>query len=128
MSARIAAYGRLGGDPRSHETRTGKAMASASLAVTVEARKRSAADELARHSKGEPVSVSGRLRLSRYTMNAGEAREGWQCVADSVVSARSVRSSGGRRSGDDGGQRAAGPAPVPLGGAHDALLDDPIPG
>ena len=67
MTAQIAAYGRLGRDPRQHETKSGKPMASVSLAVTVEARERGAddaegtlwltvlafgrvADELARHS------------------------------------------------------------------------------
>ena len=66
MTAQIAAYGRLGRDPRQHETKSGKPMASASLAVTV------------------------------------EAREGWQVIADSVVSSRSVRPGGGRRKGDGG--------------------------
>ena len=60
------------------------------------------ADELARHSAGDPVSVSGRLQLSRYVTNDGEAREGWQVIADSVVSSRSVRPGGGRRKGDGG--------------------------
>ena len=75
MTAQIAAYGRLGRDPRQHETKSGKPMASASLAVTVEARERGAddaegtlwltvlafgrvADELARHSAGDPVRGS----------------------------------------------------------------------
>ena len=119
MTAQIAAYGRLGRDPRQHETKSGKPMASASLAVTVEARERGAddaegtlwltvlafgriADELARHSAGDPVSVSGRLQLSRYVTNDGEAREGWQVIADNVVSSRSVRPGGGRRKGDGG--------------------------
>ena len=44
MTAQIAAYGRLGRDPRQHETKSGKPMASASLAVTVEARERGADD------------------------------------------------------------------------------------
>ena len=38
MTAQIATYGRLGRDPRQHETRTGRAMTTATLAVTVEAR------------------------------------------------------------------------------------------
>ena len=44
MTAQIAAYGRLGRDPRQHETKSGKPMASASLAVTVEARERGVDD------------------------------------------------------------------------------------
>ena len=43
MTAQNAAYGRLGRDPP-HETKSGKPMASASLAVTVEARERGADD------------------------------------------------------------------------------------
>ena len=128
MTAQIAAHGRLGRDPRPVETSSGKAMTVASLAVTVEARDGGesseatqwinlmafgrVADELARHGKGELVSVAGRLQLSRYTnRETGEAREGWQVVLDSLVSARTVRPGGGRRSG---GARA--PAP-----------DDPMP-
>ena len=42
------------------------------------------------HAKGEPVSVSGRLQLSTYAGRDGEERESWQCVADAVVSSRSV--------------------------------------
>lgn len=38
MTAQIAAYGRLGNDPRQHDTRTGKAMTTASLVCSVEAR------------------------------------------------------------------------------------------
>ena len=114
MTAQIAAYGRLGREPRAHETRTGKPMATASLAVPVEARERGAddaettlwlgvvafgrvADDLARHRAGESVSVSGRLQLSRYVAGDGEAREGWQCIADSVVSSHTVRPRSVRR-------------------------------
>ena len=36
--------------------------------------------------------MAGRLQLSRFTSLAtGEARESWQCVADSVISACTVR-------------------------------------
>ena len=84
MSApQLACYGRLGRDPRTHETRTGKPMTTASPAVYVEARERGAddaeatlwlgvvafgrvAEDLARHRSGEQVSVSGRLQLSRF--------------------------------------------------------------
>ena len=42
MTAQIAAYGRLGSDPRPHETRSGTAMSTASLAVGVPDRSRDA--------------------------------------------------------------------------------------
>ena len=42
MTAQIAAHGRLGRDPRQHETASGKALTTASLAVTVQARERGA--------------------------------------------------------------------------------------
>ena len=91
-NATLAAYGRLGADPREHETRKGGAMATAGLAVDVPDRTRDAeegatetlwfsvaafgrvAEDLARHAKGDPVSVSGRLQFSRYQARDGEER------------------------------------------------------
>ena len=91
-------------------------MASARLAVEIEARTDGesgaetwwlsvlafgrTAESLMRHAKGEPMSVSGRLQSQRWTDRAtGERREDWQCIADAIVSARSVRPGGCRRSG-----------------------------
>ena len=76
MSAQIAAYGRLVADPRAIETRSGKAVTAVRLAASVECRDGAGetgeetlwlsvlafgcvAEDLARHAKGEPVSVSG---------------------------------------------------------------------
>ena len=115
MTAQIACYGRLAADPRPHETSSGKPMASARLAVEIEARTDGesgaetwwlsvlafgrTAESLMRHAEGEPMSVSGRLQSQRWTDRAtGERREGWQCIADAIVSARSVRPGGCRRS------------------------------
>ena len=103
MSAQIAAYGRLGRDPRPVDTSSGKAMTVASVAVTVESRESGetgegtlwfdvvsfgrVADDLARHAKGDLVSVAGRMQLSRFTSStSGEVRESWQVVADALVS------------------------------------------
>ena len=115
MTALLAVHGRLGRDPRPIETGSGKPMTVASLAVSVEARESGetgestlwldvlafgrVADDLARHDAGDPVSASGRLQLSRYTTGEGEVRESWQLVLDSLVSARTVRPKGARRSG-----------------------------
>lgn len=155
MSAQIAAYGRLVADPKPIETRSGKAMTAARLAVNVEARIDGeseaegtlwlsvlafgrVAEDLARSAKGEPVSVSGRVRLERYQSRDGEERETWQVLADSVVSSRSVRPRGGRRGGgsgensgasrqdpDRGGSRASRPSPAATSAPAD--FDDDIP-
>ena len=121
-NATLAVYGRLGSDPREHETRKGGAMATASLAATLDCRVQGepepedgtlwlnvvafgrVAEDLCRCSKGDPVSVSGRLQLSRYVTRDGEERESLACIADSVVSARTVRPRGGRRKGDGDGR------------------------
>ena len=83
MSAQLATHGRLGRDPRTPETRTGKPMTTASPAVYVEARERGAddaeatswlgvvafgrvAEDLARHRSGARVALTGRLQLSRF--------------------------------------------------------------
>ena len=47
------------------------------------------------------------MQLSRFTSStSGEVRESWQVVADALVSARTVRPKGGRRSGADKGGKA----------------------
>ena len=151
MSAQIAAYGRLVADPRAIETRSGKPMTAARLAVTVECRDGGGetgeetlwlsvlafgrvVEDLARSAKGEPVSVSGRVRLERYVAGDGEERETWQVLADAVVSSRSVRPRGGRRGGsggasrqgpDRGGSRASRPSPAATSAPAD--FDDDIP-
>ena len=147
MTAQIAAYGRLARDPRQHETTSGKPMTTGTIAVEVELRERGAetaaetlwlqvcafgrqADDLAAMAKGEPVSLTGRLQLSRYQTREGEDRESWQCIADSVVSARSVRPKGGGRRRDDGSGTRTAPAsrsstaPPPH---TDRPFDDPVP-
>ena len=132
MTAIVAAYGRLGQDPKAIETRTGTAMTVASLAVDVaDPRDRdnagggpplwlkvvafgALAESLARHARGDPLSVSGRLQVRRYDAG-GETREEWQVVADSIVSARAARPRGGRKAkagGGDGEGRARRPAPA----------------
>ena len=140
MSGQIAAHGRLGRDPRPIETSSGKPMATAAVAVTVESRGGGetgeatlwldvigfgrVADDLARHRQGDPVSMSGRLQLSTYRhREAGEERESWQVVANAVVSSRTVRPSGGKRKAgggagearSEGRQRTVWPASGPGG-------------
>ena len=110
-----AFYGRLGADPRAIETRTGTPMTVGNLAVDLPDRSHGAeegtaytlwlsvcafgrvAEDLARCGKGQCVSVSGRLAFKRYRTRDGEAREGWQILADTVVSAATQRPRGGGR-------------------------------
>ncbi|MDE2303546.1 MAG: single-stranded DNA-binding protein [Sphingomonadales bacterium] len=115
MSAQIAAYGRLGSDPEKRTSQAGKEWARASIAVQLcEARDGEddapatwlsivafgrVAETLARHRKGDLVSVAGRLQLNRWTDREGQTREQLQVIADAIVSAKAVRPGGGRRDG-----------------------------
>ncbi len=55
------------------------------------------AESLARHVKGDTVGAFGRIKINRYTNRDGEAREELSIMADSLVSARTVRPGGGRK-------------------------------
>ncbi|AVA22489.1 single-stranded DNA-binding protein [Rhizobium sp. NXC24] len=107
-----AAYGRLGQDPRSISTQSGKPMAAASMAVAVGEQDAPplwisilafgrVAEDLLRLQKGDMVSASGRVQRSTWTTNDGEKREQLQIVADSLVSSRTVRPNGGGRKQSD---------------------------
>ena len=111
MTAQIAAYGRLVADPQLKTTSKGTQMAMASMAVPLPCTQADdgtatmwlsflafgrQADALARHHKGELVSVAGNMQISQWTDQNGEMRQGWQVIADSVISARTVRP-GGRK-------------------------------
>ena len=106
----LAAYGRLGADPKSIQTKTGKAMTAASLAVELSDRDGEAqtewlgiiafgrvAETLLRHAKGDLVSVAGRVQLNAFNTKGGESRRELQVIADSVISAKSVRPGGGKK-------------------------------
>lgn len=119
MTAQLAAYGRLGGDPVERTAQSGKTWATASLAVnggddkptlwvSVVAFDR-AAQDLCRHAKGDHVSVSGRLQLNKWNDHEGKEREQLQVVVDALVSARSVRPAGGRRHDNDTGRAGSRP-------------------
>jgi single-strand DNA-binding protein len=131
MNAVISGYGRLGQDPKPITTKTGKAMATASIAVDVSAREVEetlwlgivafgcVAETLLRHAKGDMVSVCGRVQISRWKASDGTDKEQWQVVADSLVSARTVRP--GRKSTNHGPQVEAG---VKLHGTAPDFDDD----
>ena len=114
MSAQIAAHGRLGGDPVQKQSQAGNPWATSSLAVSIGEGDDAPpqwfqlvafgrmAETLARHAKGDLVSVAGRLQLNRWQDRDGKDHERLQIVADSVISAKSVRPGGGKRR--EGGQ------------------------
>ncbi|EIT3616923.1 single-stranded DNA-binding protein [Escherichia coli] len=111
MTAQIAAYGRLVDDPQEKQTSKGTPMTLARMAVSVPCHTADdgqatlwlsvlafgkQADALARHEKGDLISVAGNMQISQWTGQNGETRQGWQVIADSVISARSARPGGKR--------------------------------
>ncbi|EEV1488570.1 single-stranded DNA-binding protein [Escherichia coli] len=125
MTAQIAAYGRLVDDPQVKQTSKGTPMTLARMAVSLpcsQAQDGQAtlwlsviafgkqADQLAGHEKGNVISVSGVMQVSQWTGQDGETRQGYQVIADSVISAKTVRPGGSRRktTGTQGNQPPAG--------------------
>ncbi len=91
MTAQIAAYGRLVADPQLKTTSKGTQMAMASMAVPLPCSQADdgtatmwlsvlafgrQADALAKHHKGELVSVAGNMQVSQWTGQNGETRQG----------------------------------------------------
>jgi single-strand DNA-binding protein len=104
MAASI--YGRLGSDPRAIPTKTGKPMTVVSIAVDIGADDPewlqlvcfgTNAEALARHAKGDLIWASGRVERNCYTNRSGGERCQLKLVCDTIVSARTVRPSGGKK-------------------------------
>jgi len=106
MTAQTSVYGRLTVDPQSHQTRTATAMTSAKLAIDLPCKEESEgkatwwvslvafgkqAELLAGHHKGDMVSASGQLQLNRWKAQDGTQRETHQLIADTLISAKTVR-------------------------------------
>lgn len=103
MSAQIAIHGRLGSDPVERTSNSGTTWATASIAVSLSNDDEGGtvwfgivafgkvAEALCRQSKGDMVSASGRLQLNRWTDKENQQREQLQVVADTIISARTVR-------------------------------------
>ncbi|EOM4940745.1 single-stranded DNA-binding protein [Escherichia coli] len=125
MTAQIAAYGRQVDDPQVKQTSKGTPMTLARMAVSLpcsQAQDGQAtmwlsvlafgrqAEALARHRKGELLTVAGNMQVSQWTGQNGETRQGYQVIADSVISARAARPGGNRRktTGTQGNQPPAG--------------------
>ena len=109
MTAQISAYGRLVADPQTRTTHSANTMAMARLAVSLPCNVAEAgestfwlgviafgkqADALAKHQKGDLVSVAGNMQLNQWTGQEGGTQQGYQVVADSVLSARTARPGG----------------------------------
>ncbi|EAW6862102.1 single-stranded DNA-binding protein [Salmonella enterica] len=109
MTAQISAYGRLVADVQSRTTNNGNPMAFTRMAVTLPCQKADngeatfwlgviafgkQADALAKHRKGDLVSVAGNMQLNQWTGQDGGTQQGYQVIADSVLSARTVRPGG----------------------------------
>lgn len=119
----LSAYSRLGGNPRSIDTTSGRSMTVANLAVEVAERGNDdpepewlsviafggQAETLAKHAKGE-CAVSGRVQRNRYTDRQGNERVQLQIIADMLVSARTARPGGGKKAKADTGQSQGQPA------------------
>ncbi|HBH5166082.1 TPA: single-stranded DNA-binding protein, partial [Escherichia coli] len=83
------------------------------------------ADALAKHRKGELVSVVGNMQVSQWTGQNGETRQGWQVIADSVISARTARPGG--KKGQQGQATDALNRAKQQTGQHDDPYGDNIP-
>ena len=111
MTAQISAYGRLVADPQTRTTASGTSMAMGRLAVALPCHAAEGgevtfwlgvvafgkqADALAGHVKGDLVSVAGAMQVNQWAGKDGGTQQGYQVVADSVISARTVRPGGKR--------------------------------
>ena len=135
---RASIYGRLGGDPIERQTRSGKPMVTASLAVDVG---RNVADDdtewfgpvgfgnvaetLGRHRKGDLLSAMGQLAQRHYTDRDSQEREVWSLVTEAILFTFTTRRRGGRKRGSKSevGQAQAKTTPAP----SDAPYNDDIP-
>ncbi|ECG8815244.1 single-stranded DNA-binding protein, partial [Salmonella enterica] len=111
MTAQIAAYGRLVADPQTKTTSKGTSMTMARMAVSLPCRTAEngeavmwlgvtafgkQADALAKHQKGDVVSVGGAMQGNQWTGQDGSTQNGYTVIADSVISSRTSRPGGGR--------------------------------
>ncbi|HID3153365.1 single-stranded DNA-binding protein [Klebsiella pneumoniae] len=128
MTAQLSAYGRLVADPQTRTTANGTSMAMGRLAVALPCHAAEGgevtfwlgvvafgkqADALAGHVKGDLVSVAGAMQVNQWAGKDGGTQQGYQVVADSVISAKTVRP-GGKRSasaGTDNKGHTTQPAP-----------------
>lgn len=128
MTAQISAYGRLVADPQTRTTANGTSMAMGRIAVSLPCNASAEgqatfwlgviafgkqADALAGHIKGDMVSVSGAMQLNQWTGKDGGTQQGYQVVADSVISAKTVRPGGKRSASASTGNKGHTTQPAP---------------
>lgn len=112
MTAHIAAHGRLVVDVQSKTINNGNSMAFTRLAMALPCRNIESgeltfwlavtafgkqADYLLKHQKGDLISVSGNMQANQWKGNNGVLQTGYQMVADSVISAKTVRLGGWKK-------------------------------
>ena len=135
---RASIYGRLGGDPIERQTRSGKPMVTASLAVDVGrnvadddtewfglVRFGNVADTFGRHRKGYLLSAMGQRAQRHYTDRDSQEREVWSLATEAILSTCTVRRRGGRKRGSKSqvGHAQAKTPPAPA----DAPYNNDIP-
>jgi single-stranded DNA-binding protein len=133
MTAQLAAHGRLVADVQTKTIGSGTSMAFARMAVPLPCRTSDSgettlwlgitafgkqADFLSRHQKGDLISVSGAMQVNQWTGQDGITQSGYSMIAESVISARTVRG-GGRKPANTGGANS------PPAGTDD--FDDDVP-
>jgi single stranded DNA-binding protein len=140
MTAQISAYGRLVADPQTRTTANDKKMTMARLAVSLPCHAGQngeatywlgvvafgrQAELLAKHLKGDLVSVAGNMQLNQWAGQDGIQKEQPQVIADSIISARAARPGGSK--GSQGQATSAlnharqQQGSDTLAGSHDAL-------
>ncbi|ECC6922457.1 single-stranded DNA-binding protein [Salmonella enterica] len=137
MTAQIAAYGRLVADPQTKTTSKGTNMAMARMAVSLPCSAAQdgqatlwlgvlafgkQADALAKHTKGDVVSIGGTMQANQWTGQDGSVQNGYSVIADSVISARTSRPGGGRTKQQSAGNTPPAQAATPQEG--DPFPDD----
>ncbi len=128
MTVHIAAHGRLVADVQMKTTSNGHQMALGRMAASLPCH---SAEEgqvtlwlaitafgkqagfLARHSKGDLISVSGSMNASQWKAADGQLNTGFQVLADSVISAKTVRGGGNRKASSQSAQDDGGD-PIPF--------------
>ena len=131
MTAQISAYGRLVADPQTRTTNSGISMTMGRLAVALPCHAAEGgevtfwlgvvafgkqADALAGHVKGDLVSVAGAMQVNQWTGKDGGTQQGYQVVADSVISARTARPGGKRGASASKNEVQKGHTPQPAPG------------
>lgn len=97
-------YGRIGQAPQARQTKAGKPMTTATIAVDVTGQGEpetlwvsilafgQQAEALLRAEKGQMLAAIGKLTRGSYTTPDGEVREQWALLAESIVTATAARS------------------------------------